>query len=186
MTHRARTQATGAEIDADDGASAVLGKLRAVASYPDIVITVAEIVARLASSLSARFSDPDAFVRRYGARLRAAGGDYDRRVPSEHERHIELPGTPEAIAVLDAILAERWAEVDACERRRKWPASSVCTVIARGSVPLEVGNIPAWVTVQYPRSVAAFMMALNRAVGEAIERGILRASWPDPRMREWR
>ena len=162
----------GSVIDADDAALEILSKIRKLKAFPDIVVTIDQIVNSLLGRFTVRFYDLPDFTRRYGRRVRAVGGSYSECRGSTQYRNVEMPGTPEAFALADELLAEL-VKIEGAK------LSERTVLIADGPMPhSNCGRVESWVTVQYRiRPIAAFR--------DAVRSGVMRSrvclSWPDPR-----
>ena len=177
----ARTQDSDTTVDVDEGPKAIFGRLKALKAYPDFHTTVDVLLADLLKRVEIHFHDIDTFTRRYGSKIKALRGDYGECRGYQRTRDVGLPGSVDALALADQILADVWS-VEALPGRK--PKADRVTMIARGVCDPHVGNIPSWVVVQYPRSVAEFTDLVRAALQRAVDLNIIRLSWPDPRMVE--
>jgi hypothetical protein len=191
------TQQTDRPFNPDSDAEGVFARMTSLKAYPDITVTVDEIVARLTQRVRVQFSDLDKFTQRFGKKIRALGGDFSECRGHTTERTVYMPTTtPEARALLDAMLTEVWAFEDKLAEARKGRGDKPrrqhfsvdrAYIVASGSlgdITRCVGQVHAWVTVQYSRSTEAFIADVRAAVESSISRNIMRTSWPDPRMTE--
>lgn len=175
----ARTQQSAEPVDVDEGPNAIFGRLKALKSYPEIHTTIDEIMASLTRRVLVRFGVIDGFTRRYGSKIKALGGHYSECRGHQNKRSVGLPGTKHGLLLADQILAEAW-DVETLPGYKH--LEDRVTMIAESPCDPHVGHIPAWVNVQYPRTVAEFMEKIRAALEQAVERKIIRLSWPDPRM----
>lgn len=191
------TQQTDSPFNPDQDAMNVFNRMTELKAYPDVTVTVDEIVARLTRRVRVQFSDLDSFTRRFGKKIRALGGDFSECRGHTHERTVYMPTTPEACALLDAMLAEAAAYEDKINgdreargtkprigKERRIETYYLVSEGSLGDLHCHVGHAHAWVTVQRSRTMAAFVADVRAMVEQSIERGIMRTSWPDPRMKE--
>lgn len=170
------TQQAGTEVDVDNDARDVFSRMKALADYPELTTTIDEVVASLCAHVRIHASYIDEFPRRFGKQIRAAGGRFDECRGHQTTRYIYAPNTPELRPTLDAILAE--AKGDG------FVSTKQATVIAEGRccAPMN-GNASSWITVHTVSTMAEFEVKVRKAVEQAVERGLIQLSWPDPRSR---
>lgn len=172
------TQQTNTAIDVDDDARRVFGQMKKLAAYPPLTSTIDAVVASLIAHVRIHASIEE-FPRRFGKKIRAAGGRFDECRGHQTTRYIYAPNTAETRAVLDAILTE--AKGDG------FTSTKMATVIAEGHccAPMN-GNASSWITVHTARSMNEFEAKVRASVTQAVERGLIELSWPDPRSKVWR
>jgi len=159
-------------IDPDEGPRVVLARMDALrADPPPAPPTLEGLVAALGSRwrLDIPVSVHD-FPKRFGKRVKAAGGHYSECRGSCQIRFVNLPGTAAALA--DEMIAEAcepYTARDGSTKRRR-----VIVVAEGGTTPFDFGNSHSWVTVHRIRSMAEAITALTSAVTEALARDLVR------------
>ncbi len=153
---------------ADDTARAVLGRLRAMTDYPPITITEADAFASLTATWELQLEGVDDFPRRFGARVKRAGGSYSECRGHQSTRFVHIGNNIAARLLVDELLAA---------------AYHAPVVIARGSIagpPFRAQRCSG--IVQRGRSLAVIETRLRGVLANDVERGAVMLSWPDPRM----
>lgn len=106
----------------------------------------------------------DDFVRRFGRKIKQAGGTYSHCRGHEHKRYVKVPNTTEGRQAADVLIAS--------QRAGRRP-----TIIIRG-----VGEhaLPAWVVVTHDAaSISDALQQFATSLANACERGIVQVVEPD-------